>query len=758
MTRINKQIIIHLYIDFDVHINYSCLPLSLYKGLGMSNKEQLGSNDYITKHGINILCDMLKLSYKDGIKSIISSLDQTLGVILASNFEYPGKYTRFDIGFINPPIQFVANLKFFRVKALNERGRIILSMITSEITKLEDVTCNLIDSSLLEGKILYSKEKFPEEARSKQPSVFSVLRAIIGLFSSKQDEYLGLYGAFGYDLTFQFEKINLKLPRSEKQRDIVLYLPDQLILVDHRKEIATQYSYDFEFNTASTKSIPRDGIISNYMPDNSAKRYSDHNPGEYAEIVRTAKDYFKRGDLFEVVPGQTFSDSCLEKPSEVFLRLREKNPSPYSFFMNLGESEYLVGASPEMYVRVTGRRVESCPISGTIIRGKDALEDADNILKLLNSTKDESELTMCTDVDRNDKSRICEPGSVKVVGRRQLELYSRLIHTVDHVEGTLRDGYDAIDAFLTHTWAVTVTGAPKTWAMQFLEDHEKSPRMWYGGAVGCLGFDGNMNTGLTIRTVRIKDGVSHVRVGATLLYDSVPEDEEQETILKASALLDALNNTSSKFSSSVETNSILEKIGSNKRALLVDHEDSFVHTLSNYFRQTGMDVITLRSGFSENELKEMNPDLVVLSPGPGKPSDFNVSNTINMCINLGIPLFGVCLGLQAIVEYFGGELSVLDYPMHGKKVKIIGAKGELFAGLPKDGFQVGVYHSLYSNKSTFPKVLNLLAESELGIAMAIEHKTLPIWAVQFHPESILSLGEKVGFKIIENVVSFLTTK
>jgi anthranilate synthase len=163
-----------------------------------------------------------------------------------------------------------------------------------------------------------------------------------------------------------------------------------------------------------------------------------------------------------------------------YYRLTIRNPSPYGFFMNLGENEFLVGASPEMFVRVEntrqGLRVETCPISGTIERGTDALEDAIQIKKLLANTKEESELTMCTDVDRNDKSRICIPGSVKVLGRRQIEIYSRLIHTVDHVEGYLRQGFDALDAFLCHTWAVTVTGAPKTWAMRFIEQSEPSPR------------------------------------------------------------------------------------------------------------------------------------------------------------------------------------------------------------------------------------------------------------------------------------------
>merc|ERR1719414_822325 len=218
------------------------------------------------------------------------------------------------------------------------------------------------------------------------------------------------------------------------------------------------------------------------------------------------------------------------------------------FIINLGEDEWLVGASPEMFVRVErnqkGMRVETCPISGTIRRGKNALEDAENIRQILSDKKEESEITMCTDVDRNDKSRICEHGTVQVVGRRQIEMYSRLIHTVDHVEGYLRPEFDAIDAFLVHTWAVTVCGAPKTWAMQFVEETERSQRRWYGASVGHVAFDGHLNTGLTLRTVRIHDGVAEVRAGATLLFDSVPESEEKETELKASACLNAVTSYS----------------------------------------------------------------------------------------------------------------------------------------------------------------------------------------------------------------------
>jgi anthranilate synthase len=502
----------------------------------------------------------------------------------------------------------------------------------------------------------------------------------------------------------------------------------------------------------TTAGLPREGATRPFVGADGVPRTGDHEPGDYAGIVRIAREAFKRGDLFEVVPGQTFFEPCPSPPSELFLRLRERNPSPYGFLMNLGEAEYLVGASPEMYVRVDGDRVETCPISGTIARGRDPIGDAAQILALLTSSKDESELTMCTDVDRNDKSRICVPGSVRVIGRRQIEMYARLIHTVDHVEGRLRPEFDALDAFLAHAWAVTVTGAPKTWAMQFIEDHERSPRAWYGGAVGLLGFDGNLNTGLTLRTIRVKDGAAEVRVGATLLYDSEPDAEEEETRLKASAFLDALRRPRG-----VEAGARLDppRSGAGRRVLLVDHQDSFVHTLANYLRQTGAEVTTLRAGFPEAVLDDLRPELVVLSPGPGTPQDFDVSGTLRAMLARGIPTFGVCLGLQGVVEHLGGELGVLDYPMHGKASRIRVRGGRLFAGLPGE-FTAGRYHSLFAIREKLPAGLEVTAESDDGVVMAVEHAHLPLAAVQFHPESIMSLEGDVGLRLLRNVVTGLT--
>ena len=468
--------------------------------------------------------------------------------------------------------------------------------------------------------------------------------------------------------------------------------------------------------------------------------------------MERARDAFRRGDLFEAVLSQQFSESCADPPSAVFDRLRTVNPAPYCALMNLGAGEFLVAASPEMYVRVEGRRVETCPISGTIARGKDALGDAAQIAKLLNSAKDEAELTMCTDVDRNDKSRICEPGSVRVIGRRQVELYSRLIHTVDHVEGILRPEFDALDAFLSHTWAVTVTGAPKHWAIRFIEANERSARRWYGGAIGRIGFDGAMNTGLTLRTVRMKDGIAEIRAGATLLYDSEPQAEDEECRLKASALFTAVRAEAAPAPAHAPS----ARPGTARRVLLVDHEDSFVHTLANYLRQTGAQVETLRPEPARQALREGAPDLVVLSPGPGRPEDFGTAETIALVLAKDVPLFGVCLGLQAVAEYFGGRLDQLDEPVHGKPSRSRCRAARSSRGLP-ERFRVGRYHSLYARRVSLPDdLLAVTAETDDGVVMALEHRARPIAAVQFHPESILSLDEGIGMRLIDNMVTALT--
>src|ERR1700728_2856924 len=701
-------------------------------------------SDYRTSAGLEVTRSVEQFSGgANRLDDLIDLLDSPRGVVLSSGTTVPGRYESFDLGFSDPPLWLQTKGADFELEALNARGEVLIAFIGDALRE-PCVVVTERSAARLAGHIVRGAAPVDEDQRTRRASVMSLVRELVAAFGSNDDPLLGLFGAFAYDLVFQIEDLVQKRARETDQRDIVLYVPDRLLAYDRATGRGVVLSYDFGWNGASTAGLPRDTAESVYART-PRQGFSDHGSGEYQATVETARAASARGDLFEAVPGQLFAEPCERSPAEVFQRLCRINPSPYGALMNLGDGEFLVSASREMFVRSDGRRIETCPISGTIARGSDAIGDAEQIRQLLNSEKDEFELNMCTDVDRNDKARVCVPGTIKVLARRQIETYSKLFHTVDHVEGMLRPGFDSLDAFLTHAWAVTVTGAPKLWAMQFVEDHERSPRRWYAGAIGVVNFDGGINTGLTIRTIRMKDGLAEVRVGATCLFDSDPAAEDRECQVKAAALFQALRGDPPKRLSTFAP----DATGSGKRVLLIDHDDSFVHMLADYFRQVGASVTVVRYVHARHMLESASYDLLVLSPGPGRPEDFAIAVTIDAALARKLPIFGVCLGVQAIGEYFGGRLGQLQQAAHGRPSRVQVRGGRLMQNLPNE-IVIGRYHSLYVERDSMPDVLQVTASTEDGVAMAIEHRTLPVGGVQFHPESLMSLGGEVGLRIVEN--------
>ncbi len=705
----------------------------------------------ITPSGINIKRNITTLCFNDNLNFLLERLNSEKGVFLSSGTEYPGRYSRWEIGFVNPPVELVAYNGKVEINALNKKGALINEMLLSAL-KSDDFSTKKSGKNLI-CKIKSSKKVFTEEERSKQPSSFSVLRKIYDALACNQDEFLGMYGSFGYDLLFEFQPIKLKHKRSDDDKLFHLYLPDCVYVVDRRKETAFCFDYNFAKDGVDTTDVDVNPfkLCDHKIPsEKSIKVETNLSDEEYASMVEKAKESMARGDIFELVLSREFSGIYNKEPSDLYHKITEINPSPYQFMINLGE-EYLVGASPEMFVRVNGKRVETCPISGTIKRGYNPIEDANRIKTLLNSDKDEVELTMCTDVDRNDKSRICEAGSVNLLGRRQIETYKGLFHTVDHVEGYLRDEFDMFDAFLSHMWAVTLMGSPKTMASKLIEEMESSSRRWYGGAIGALLFNGSCNTGITIRTVSLKDGHAKYRVGASLVYDSEGFDEANETKTKANSFFSLLGDNSTNAQKPVYQ---ISDCGKGKKVIVIDNEDSFVHTLCNYFRQTGAEVVTFRHGIKPKEIMAHKPDLILHSPGPARPSDFGVPDLVRGLAEYGVAQFGVCLGLQGMVEAFGGSIYQLETPRQGKIWTISHENKGIFTGVPSPA-KVGAYHSLTASLDDFPDCLEITARNETGLVMGIKHKTLPISAVQFHPESIMSMEGFAGIKIIENVIKGL---
>jgi anthranilate/para-aminobenzoate synthase component I len=326
---------------------------------------------------------------------------------------------------------------------------------------------------------------------------------------------------------------------------------------DHMREQAWLYLYDFLNTTVPAAEVVRQRLqdISSHQPTSrsntvrspACKLQSNTRRETFMAAVDEAREQMRQGEFFEVVLSHSYTGQYARNPFEFYRRFRAINPSPYLFYVNYCD-EVLVGASPEMFVRVKDGVVQVRPISGTALRGADSISDYHSMMRLLTSEKEKAELDMLVDLARNDISRVCEP-SVAVSDYRCVEKYSRVMHTVAHVEGRLMPTLTAFDAFIACLNAGTLTGAPKAAAMAYIENKEPNRRGYYGGNVGYLTFSGQIDTGIIIRTAHFERHPQgdqniydvNVRAGATLLYDSDPASEYAETEAKAGALLDALN-------------------------------------------------------------------------------------------------------------------------------------------------------------------------------------------------------------------------
>jgi anthranilate synthase len=721
----------------------------------------MSPHDVSAAAGLRVRRRVTALDYAAGLGFLAEHLDRAPGAYFSSGVEDPDRYSRWEFGFVDPPLEIVGSGRRLTVTALTPRGVAMLDLLAPALAG-PPLTLARKSARVVDIEVAPASGRFPEEERSRQPSVFTALRRIAAAFAGGADRFLGLYGAFGYDLIFQFEDM-ARRHKTGDAADLHLYLPDRIYVLDRRLETARRYDYAFSSGGRDTAALSRRPFRRREAAPATRETPPpvDVSDADYAASVEAVRRHLAAGDAFEVVLSRTFAAPCAAPPSALFQALRRVNPSPYEFLIRLGADETLLGASPEMFVRVepdaaAGARVETCPISGTIRRGADAMEDADRLRQLLNSAKDEAELTMCTDVDRNDKARICRPGSVRLLARRLVERYAGLFHTVDHVEGRLRAGFDGFDAFLSHMWAVTLTGAPKRKAVSLIEAMEGTPRRWYGGAVGGFTFDGAVNTGITIRTLHVEKGVARYRAGASIVYDSVGMDEAAETETKATSFRRVLAAVAAPRApgTAAPVAPAAPVLGRGKRVLMIDNEDSFVHTLADYFRQTGAAVETLRWGLDADEIARRRPDLVVHSPGPGRPADFGVPALVRALAAAGVPQFGVCLGLQGMAEAFGGALETLPEPRHGKTWRVVHDSAGLFARLPSP-LAVGAYHSLHAPEASLPPALAVTARSENGLVMAVAHRALKAAAVQFHPESILSAAGGWGLALVANAVATL---
>ncbi len=368
----------------------------------------------------------------------------------------------------------------------------------------------------------------------------------------------GAVGYLGYDLVRFFEK----LPDTAEQildiPDAVFLLADTLVVFDHARHrliILANAHVGQDVEDAYVNAIQRIERVSEKLlrplPAIPQRRWgikgSDHTRSNmsqerYEEIVRQAKEYIAAGDIFQVVLSQRFSRKSSAHPFAIYRALRMLNPSPYMFYFDFGEIDLqVIGASPEMHVRLEDEVATVRPIAGTRRRGETLAIDQALEAELLADPKERAEHVMLVDLGRNDIGRVCEYGSVNVRDFMTIERYSHVMHIVSHVEGRLKPGLDAFDLMRATFPAGTVSGAPKVRAMEIIEELEGQRRGLYAGAAGYFSYDGSMDTCIAIRTMLVEGDSVYVQAGAGIVADSDPASEHQECINKARALLVAVD-------------------------------------------------------------------------------------------------------------------------------------------------------------------------------------------------------------------------
>ena len=373
--------------------------------------------------------------------------------------------------------------------------------------------------------------EYDQNQRIRASNTSKFLKVVMGKFRTENNHF-GLYGAFAYDFVRDFEDIGHRHD-TKPGDDFTLFLPTILYVFDDIKQTGAKYIIHLE-----GKSRPFEE--SSLKLNTSGQRYTSMADQEFISKTASIISEVKNGKFMQCVLSRSFSLPLVEHPFDAYARLRDANPSPYCFFFNFGKGEFLYGSSPEIHAVVENGNLTIRPLAGTMPRSQNPLEDADRRIKLLTDEKERREHLMLLDLARNDVFRLCNPATVQVTDALTVEQYPNLYHLASGVSGKLRTGFDSIDVLLTTIPAGTLSGTPKLEAMKVIEELENTRRGYYGGAIGYLNFSGDCNTGITIRSVHVKDGFSIVQAGAGIVAESVPENEAKEVMLKLSKPMENL--------------------------------------------------------------------------------------------------------------------------------------------------------------------------------------------------------------------------
>lgn len=626
-----------------------------------------------------------------------------MGVWLGCDVAVDGLYRREAMAALDPLLAFYLDGALLRVVPQGGVGRALAERVAG-----------LAPFERVDGRLEFS---FVSSTVAPHP-VVGLLRQVLRLFADPPRE-LGFYGALAFDY---YRLAGGDALPDDGRRRLAFMLPARVLATGD----AGHRWIDLRFPELA----PLDGPDADLPPVQADRSCVDQPPGTHAAAVAIGVERMRRGELASLVLSQTFRrDVAGADPADAFARLRRDNPYPAMFFVNAGGGERIFGASPDVQVRADATWVETAPVCGTFRRGRDALDDYEQAKALLNSALDEASLAVCADSDRNDKAVVCEPGSVELVSRRRIHFFATIIHAIDHTRGRRRSGVDGFDIVLAHATPATVTGMPKSAARKAIAEIEAEWRGWYAGAAVRIGADGSCEALTMLRFARLVEDCAEVRCGGSLLADSDPVREEEETRIKSETLFRVLAGGSPRAASAPWRPSASHLVG------FQDGGDPLAPLMRETLVKAGCAVVAGSMSWVSGD--GPLPALRAQLQDCGRFGQIVINNSA-----------------LALFESLGSRLEALDSPEFGRTIECVASADGFLRSLGR--FQIGVYATHVIREDELPAgwTVAAIGTDRRVVAAVSDHGQV---ALVCRPDSVLSMRGDVGLRMLDAALAMIAS-
>ncbi|MFT3820612.1 MAG: chorismate-binding protein [Rubrivivax sp.] len=660
----------------------------------------------------------------DEFRTLVECLDEDEGMVYGCEYVGGRPFVDSSLGFLRPPLVITFDDGILELKARDALGK-----------WLADLWPDITQATWTDGVGRIAYESSP--VSTDRHPVIHALRKFMRAFAPGNAPS-GLFGAWNFDYYALAGNGAAQLGIPARPR-FVLYLPDRLLVREGSRVRGIELQFDGAPACGEAKpSMAREDLPYAGMPEAP----DDFAPGAYADAVARAIERIDAGEVVSLTLSQAFRRPMLGSPARAFQALRSAYAMPEMFLLHMPGGEYLLGASPDLQLRVRDGVAETAPVCGTLPRGRDPIEDAERAFELLASEKEAAAIALCSDHYRDRLARVCEPGTVELVSRRRLHHFAAVIHTVNHLRARPRADSDALDMLLNFAAPGVVSGIPTVAALRAIGEIEVSARQWFGGAVGQFGFDGSLQVGTILRSAWIHDGIAEIRAGGVLVGDSQPASEEKESRLKAQTLLGLIAGERTPVAAASPTLASGQSIavrGLCRVHLIGPH--AFDDSLADFFARIGL-VVTVRPD---------EADLLVVSGGYAR-DDLRLKAPLP---DAGDPRPYLSIGSAAVdhLQASGARCSSLQKPRYG--VPITARPSTTRVLELEDSLVLGTYAHAVVRADDLPSEWTPWLVGSEGDVLVAAHQHLPHVAMACRPDSNISLKQMSGQRLLLAVLCAL---